>query len=343
MVKGSKTQKIVLDGHGSYLGMEKGCFTVKDKEGNVQRYPLFEKEIGEVILKSGNMVSTGALASLGFWDVDVLIMTQRGRPVAMLKALDDDSHVATRVSQYEALKDDRAFEIAKQFVKGKIEGQNQVLKKYGLKTDTSIKMRIDALETTDLASFRRKLMQIEAKFSQFYFKQTLQLIPEKIRPDGRKTFKAYDGVNNLFNLAYELLAWKVHRALINAKLESYLGFLHSEQFGKPSLVCDFQELYRYLIDDFIIQYCKSLAKLDFTFKTEKLADKKKGKREYLNDGKTKVFTAKVSDYFETYVEIPRIKVGGRQTLETLINEEALLFAQFLRHESERWIPRTVTY
>ena len=47
MVKGSKTQKIMLDKQGSYLGMEKGCFTVKDKTGNVKHYPLFEKEIGE--------------------------------------------------------------------------------------------------------------------------------------------------------------------------------------------------------------------------------------------------------------------------------------------------------
>lgn len=339
MVQGSKTQKIILDNHGSYLGMEKGTFTVKDKKGNVQRYPLFEKEIGEVILKSGNMVSTGALASLGFWDVDVLIMTQRGRPVAMLKGLDDNSHVKTRICQYEALKDARAFEIAKQFVNSKIEGQNILLKKYGLKTDTSVKLRIDAIETEDLKTLRRKLMQIEAKFSQFYFKQILQLIPERIRPENRKTFKAYDGVNNLFNLAYELLAWKVHRALINAKLEPYLGFLHSEQFGKPSLVCDFQELYRYLIDDFVIQYCQGLVKRDFTFKTEKASRQKKGKREYLNDSETKNFTKKLQTNFEAYVEIPRIRVGNRQTFETLICEEAFLFAKFLREEGKEWIPR----
>jgi CRISPR-associated protein Cas1 len=339
MVQGSKTQKIILNEHGSYLGMEKGCFTVKDRNGNVQRFPLFEKEIGEVVLKSGNMVSTGALASLGFWDVDVLITTQRGRPVAMLKSLDDDSHVKTRLCQYEALKDSRAFEIAKQFAKSKIEGQSSLLKKYGLKTDTSVKLRIDAIETDDLASFRRKLMQIEAKFSQFYFKQILQLVPEKIRPNGRKTFKAYDGVNNLFNLAYELLAWKVHRALINAKLEPYLGLLHSEQFGKPSLVCDFQELYRYLIDDFVIQYCQNLAKRDFTFKTEGMSAQKKGQREYLNDAETKDFTTKLNACFETMVEIPRIKVGERQTIETMISEEAILLAKYLRIEKKEWIPR----
>jgi CRISPR/Cas system-associated endonuclease Cas1 len=102
---GTKTQKLVLDSNGSYLGMEKGCFTVKAKDGNVVKYPLFENEIGEVVLKSGNAVSTGALASMGFWGIDALITTQRGKPVAMLKSLDDDSHVKTRLCQYEALKD----------------------------------------------------------------------------------------------------------------------------------------------------------------------------------------------------------------------------------------------
>lgn len=41
MVQSSKTHKIILDTHGSYLGMEKGCFTVKDKNGQVERYPPF--------------------------------------------------------------------------------------------------------------------------------------------------------------------------------------------------------------------------------------------------------------------------------------------------------------
>jgi hypothetical protein len=45
------------------------------------------------------------------------------------------------------------------------------------------------------------------------------------------------------------------------------------------------------------------------------------------------------NYFETIVEIPRIKVGEKQTIETLINEEALLFAKYLRNEKKDWIPR----
>jgi CRISPR-associated protein Cas1 len=76
-----------------------------------------------------------------------------------------------------------------------------------------------------------------------YFEQIFSLIPEKLRPAERKTFQAYDGINNIFNLAYEALSWRVHIALINAELEPYLGFLHSVQEGKPSLVCDLEELY----------------------------------------------------------------------------------------------------
>lgn len=102
-------------------------------------------------------------------------------------------------------------------------------------------------------------MSIEGHFSEKYFDQILGLIPESVRPDRRRTFKAYDGINNVFNLAYEVLSWKVQHALIKAKLEPYLGFLHSVAKGKPSLICDFQELYRYLIDDFVIQYCKKRA------------------------------------------------------------------------------------
>ena len=67
---GGHVQKIILDSNGEYLHMEKGCFLVSDKKkGIVSRYPLFETEIGEVILKTGNAVSTGALASMGFWGI----------------------------------------------------------------------------------------------------------------------------------------------------------------------------------------------------------------------------------------------------------------------------------
>jgi CRISPR-associated protein Cas1 len=342
MVQNSKTQKIILDGNGSYLGMEKGCFVVKDSKGNSERYPLFEKEIGEVVLKSGNMVSTGALASLGFWDVDVMIMTSRGRPVAILKGLDDDSHVSTRVAQYEALKDGRGLEIAKQFVLGKLEGQNQVLKKYGLRQFDFKKIeRVKKLETEDLTQLRKKLLTYESHASRAYFQRIFSLFPDSVRPEGRRTFKAYDGINNLFNLGYELLSWKVQKALVNAKLEPYLGFVHSEQYGKPSLVCDMMEIYRFIVDDYLIQHYRKITKNRFVTKKEPLTRKKVGKREYLNNFDSKKLMYGLNRLFEAEVQIPRIRHGKKQKLETLINEEALLFARRLRIKNALWKPRII--
>jgi len=50
-------------------------------------------------------------------------------------------------------------------------------------------------------------------------------------------------------------------------------------------------------------------------------------------------TGRLNKFFEATVEIPRIRVGKRQTIENLINEEALSLAKFLRNEEETWIPR----
>jgi len=196
-----------------------------------------------------------------------------------------------------------------------------------------------ALKTDDLRLLRKHLLHFEGKFSQFYFDQIFRLVPEAFRPEKRRGFKAYDGVNNIFNLAYEVLLWKVHQALIRAKLEPYLGFLHSIAEGKPSLICDFQELYRYLVDDFVIQYCRGLKENDFVTKSEELSKNRKGKREYLNDIQTHDLTNGLNRYLQNRTDIPRMRMGYTQEIETLISEEALLFAQYLRNETKTWKPR----
>jgi CRISPR/Cas system-associated endonuclease Cas1 len=119
----------------------------------------------------------------------------------------------------------------------------------------------------------------------------------------------------------------------------FSAILHSTATGKPSLICDFQELYRYFVDDFVIQYCRSLKKEDFAMKSEDFSTGRKGKREYLNDSQTGSLVKGLNQYFQSKVEIPRIRMGHRQEMETLINEESLLFAMFLRNERQSWKPR----
>jgi CRISPR-associated protein Cas1 len=301
---GTKTLNILVNDYGSFVGKQQGALVIKNRTGKSTQYPLFENKIGEIQIKSGNTISSGALATCGFWGINVLILTQRGNPVAVMKSLDDDSHVKTRVCQYQALENQKSSEIAKTFVIAKAQGYDQVLKKHGLKTIGFIKDDLNAITANDQLTFKRKLMSYESMFSKRYFSQIFQLFDEEIRPNGRSTFLAYDGLNNTFNLAYEILRWKVHIALLRSHLEPFLGYLHSIQHGKPSLICDFMEIYRYLMDDFIISFCKETKVKDFIFKTEKHSNRK-GKRQYLNNNLTKDFTKKLDLFFQTTVEIPR--------------------------------------
>jgi len=289
MVRGSKVLRLVLDGEGSHLGMEKGCFIIRDKHGNVRRIPLFENEIGEIEVSSGNFISTGVLACCGFWNIPVIVKTRNGNPVAVLRSLDDNSHVKTRIAQYEALKSGKGIEIAKTIVYSKIESQNIVLSKYGLKLLdlTYFKARIESLESKSLKDIRKSLLGIEGRASKHYYGEIFKLLPESLKVEKRRGWRAYDGINNTFNLAYTLLKFRVHSAVLNAHLEPYLGFVHSEQWGKPSLVCDLMELYRYIIDDYIIQFSQKLTKKRLQIKNRKALNMQNRKKTSIKQTKNK--------------------------------------------------------
>lgn len=89
----------------------------------------------------------------------------------------------------------------------------------------------------------------------------------------------------------------------------------------------------------MIQFCQDLRNSDFTVKSESVSRKRKGKREYLNNAETKRMMNKLEEYFESKVEIPAIRYGKNQAIETLIKEETLLIAKYLRNENTNWYPR----
>jgi hypothetical protein len=74
-------------------------------------------------------------------------------------------------------------------------------------------------------------------------------------------------------------------------------------------------------------------------KNENLSRKKKGKREYLKNKLTRELMTELEAHFESTIEVPRIRVGEKQSVETLIYKEALLFSKYLRNERKTWIPR----
>lgn len=339
----SRILKIEMEDYGNYLGRGQGCFYISDKDRKKTEYRFFSQQIKECILREGNSLSVNALSDLALWNIDTFILTRYDRIIGFLTNPEDGSHVKTRISQYQAYLDkDKTIKIMKTILKTKIEGQNKVLEKYNLKPlDYSIiERQIDGVYAEDLETVRRQLMQIESKYSQYYFSKIFKLFPEKIRPETRVTHKAYDGLNNTFNFCYYILKCRIHKALIKAKLEPYLGFLHVVKFGNASLIFDFQELYRYLIDDFLLERRMKFHKKDFVIKKE-FALKRFNRRIVYRDYETNGLANDLFLFFDKIVNVPRIMHGERQSIDTLINEEALLFAKYLRNERTEWQPRIV--
>ena len=54
--------------------------------------------------------------------------------------------------------------------------------------------------------------------------------------------------------------------------------------------------------------------------------------EYLNDVKNREFMALLDDFFDSMVEVPRLKHGDKQSFTSLINEKVQLLAKYLRGE-----------
>jgi CRISPR/Cas system-associated endonuclease Cas1 len=110
--------------------------------------------------------------------------------------------------------------------------------------------------------------------------------------------ESLNGVNNTFNLAYTMLKYRVHSAILKAHLEPYLSFVYAEAQSKPSLICDIMEIYRSLNDNFLIEFCETLNPKDFILKSEWFSVNRLGKRQELNREKTKELTEKLNEYLK---------------------------------------------
>jgi hypothetical protein len=66
---------------------------------------------------------------------------------------------------------------------------------------------------------------------------------------------------------------------------------------------------------------------------------KMGKKIHSKEYETNSLAEDLNAFFDRVVDVERIKVGKRQTIDTLISEEALQSAKYLRNERKDWIPR----
>jgi CRISPR-associated protein Cas1 len=107
--------------------------------------------------------------------------------------------------------------------------------------------RVAALDGT-LDDQRQTLMGLEGSAGRAYFGVLGQLVPENYRFTTRSRQPAHDEFNAMLNYSYGVLYSLVEKACIIAGLDPFVGFLHTDNYNKKSLVFDLIEPFRILGD-----------------------------------------------------------------------------------------------
>jgi CRISPR-associated protein Cas1 len=165
-----------------------------------------------------------------------------------------------------------------------------------------------------------------------YFSKYFNLIPKTFDIKLRKKYRAKDRFNNLLNLGYGILKTEMFKAIMPTHLDPFMGYLHSDQHTKPSLICDMQEPFRCAIDELLITYVRELdPKEDFRLD---------GRRWYLTSEQNKEYIMALNKMFEGKIEYNRKDFAKKCKLRTVIKEEAIKLGLYLRGEKRKYLPYT---
>jgi CRISPR-associated protein Cas1 len=99
---------------------------------------------------------------------------------------------------------------------------------------------------------RQTMLGIEGMVSKKYFGVLSSVMPEKYKFKARSRNPATDEFNAMLNYGYGVLYSMVEKACIIAGLDPYIGFLHTDNYNKKSLVFDIIEMFRTFVDETIV-------------------------------------------------------------------------------------------
>ena len=261
----SKLIKIFLDDFGVFLGRKRNRFVVKKGE---EKHEFLADDVESIICTSKAVaLSVSALSLAVDRNIQVVFATYSGRPYAILMPTVMTGSVRARREQFLAYMDERGFILAKNFVKGKIKNQANLLKliaKNRKQRDPSLAYflyrsgrlidevyeRVEDEEGSNIDDKRLDLMNLEAEAARIYWRAIARILPEGLKFNGRETRGARDPFNAMLNFGYQAVLFpEVWKAVCYAGLDPYAGFLHADRPGKPSLVLDLMEEFRQQVVD----------------------------------------------------------------------------------------------
>jgi CRISP-associated protein Cas1 len=255
--------------YGTFIGLTDERLTISHKGKCIREIP-FSRLKTVLIAKNGVSFSSDVVIQCAQRGIRLFLLDFRGVPCACLSGVHQHAVVAVRRNQFTYSVSDDAILTASEIIRGKIKNQRATIKyfgKYILKSGDDLNYGEIEKCAEMLSAFckrlplkknqkkwRNTLMGIEGKAADGYWAALAKtgLLPQSFK--GREHRGAKDIVNSSLNYGYSILASRIWTCLINAGLEPYLGVIHTERPGKPSLVLDLMEEYRsWVVDRTIIK------------------------------------------------------------------------------------------
>ncbi|MEM0246905.1 MAG: CRISPR-associated endonuclease Cas1 [Desulfurococcaceae archaeon] len=247
---------VLISGYGVRLRYREGLLIAESKNGGVQEMPLLD--VDQLVVATGGVwLSSKLVRKLVEHGVDLIFLDSRGNPVGRVYPPFINRTVETRRAQYMAYGTYRGAHVMKELAYAKLMNQAGLLRRYyyythieDLKTcvnrivDLSLKAR--SLDCP-FDEARERLRVIEAEAARYYWPCYATLLPRDLGFEGRD-HDSGDPVNVSLNYAYGVLYGECWKALVLGGLDPYAGFLHVDRSGKPVLVFDFVEMFRFSAD-----------------------------------------------------------------------------------------------
>jgi CRISPR-associated protein Cas1 len=245
--------QLVINTPGTFITQKDECFRLKQKEKLFDISPL---KVESVVISNQAMISSQAVVLALEHNIDVIFLDNYGDPMGRIWFSKMGSTALVRRRQLEAAESPLGFELVVDMAARKLNNQIGFLKKL-MHARSSRKDHflapIRTIETvrsdlyscgTDLEEARNRLMGFEGTAGRNYFQCLSSLLPEKYQFKRRSRRPAHDPFNACLNYCYGILYSLVEKACILSGLDPYVGFLHTDNYNKQSLVFDLIEPFR---------------------------------------------------------------------------------------------------
>jgi len=240
----------------AFIGKTDERLRVRADKKTILDVPMIKVE-GVVVLGRAT-VSPAAMIELLERQIPLSFLTGMGRYLGRIEP-PLTKNIFVRSAQWRASGESpQALHIARGVIRGKLKNYRQMFLR-AQRNDaaldfspalTRLERAIAPLAKTDTINALRGL---EGAGSAAYFGQFDTLIrAEGFSFEARRRRPPTDPINALLSFGYALLRHDVQSAVNIAGFDPYLGYLHVERYGRPSLALDLMEEFRPLVVDAMV-------------------------------------------------------------------------------------------